>query len=410
MKILSAIAFAASLLCLTVRAEDGKPDPIRSAGLPVAELKRKTPVDFEKEILPLLKNSCLACHNTTKAKGGLNLETPQLITKGGDTGSAVAPGKSAESLLFKAASHLDPELIMPPKDNKANAPNLAPDQLALVKLWIEQGAKGEVRAATPVNWLDKPPALDPIFAVALTQDGQFAACGRGNRIDVYHVPSGRIVARLADAKLAGAGLTNAAHRDVVNSLAFNPDGTLLASASFREVKLWRRPRDVRQPLPVLTNSTAVLAVSPDRRWLATATAEYVIALHDLLNAGHVVRALTGHSNTITSLKFSPDSTQLCSGSADQTLRLWKASDGSSVTSIDAASPVHAVTWLAEGRQIASGGADGAIRIWSAPKLDAVKELKGHTNAVTATCRRCRRREAAGRRTERRVRSRRSCGP
>ena len=267
MKILSAIALAASLLCLAARAEDAKPDPVRSTGLPIAELKRETPVDFEKEILPLLKNSCLACHNTTKAKGGLNLETPQLITKGGDTGPAVAPGKSAESLLFKAASHLDPELIMPPKDNKANAPNFSPDQLALLRLWIEQGARGEVRAATAVNWLDKPPALDPIFAVALTQDGQFAACGRGNRIDVYHVPSGQIVARLADAKLAGAGLTNAAHRDVVNSLAFNPDGTLLASASFREVKLWRRAPDAVKLQ--LADAGTTIAASPDGKWIAS---------------------------------------------------------------------------------------------------------------------------------------------
>ena len=38
-----------------------------AAGLQVAELKRETPVDFEKEILPVFRNSCLACHNTTKA-------------------------------------------------------------------------------------------------------------------------------------------------------------------------------------------------------------------------------------------------------------------------------------------------------------------------------------------------------
>ena len=203
-------------------AEEPKTEGPKPSSLAVAELKRETPVDFEKEVLPILKNNCLACHNTTKAKGGLNLETPQLILKGGDSGPAVSPGKSADSLVFKAASHLDPELIMPPKDNKANASDFAPGQLALLKLWIEQGAKGEVRAATPENWLEKPPSLDPILAIALTQDGQFAACGRGNRIDVYHLPASRLVARLADEKLSAAGLTNAAHRDLVNSLAFNP--------------------------------------------------------------------------------------------------------------------------------------------------------------------------------------------
>jgi hypothetical protein len=132
-------------------AQEAKP-----ASLPVAELKHETSVDFEKEILPALKSNCLACHNTTKAKGGLNLETPQLMLKGGDTGPAVAPGKGAESLVFKAAAHLDPELIMPPKDNKANASELTPGNPRRLAL-DRSGRQGRSAAAAPVSWLDKPP-------------------------------------------------------------------------------------------------------------------------------------------------------------------------------------------------------------------------------------------------------------
>ncbi len=374
-----------------------------AAGLSIAELNRDTPVDFEKEILPALKNNCLACHNTTKAKGGLNLETPQLMLKGGDTGPAVAPGKSAESLVLMAAEHLYPELIMPPKDNKANASDLTPEQLALLRLWIDQGAKGEVRAATPVNWLDKPPVLDPIFSVALTKDGQFAACGRGNRIDVYHVPSSQLIARLADDKLAAAGLTNATHRDLVNSVAFNPDGTLLASAAYREVKLWRRPRDVQKFSFDLVSNPRSFAVSPDRKWLAIATDAHDIKLHEL-PSGRLARKLTGHSNEVASLKFSPDSTRLCSGSVDKTLRIWSVADGGLATAVQSPSEINAVVWLADGKQIASADADGLVRLWSsggrpgdaqsstqkdqsllasAPAMELVKELKGHEGAVTA---------------------------
>jgi WD40 repeat protein len=371
----------------------------KPTGLAVAELSRDTRVDFEKEILPALKNNCLACHNTTKAKGGLNLETPQLMLKGGDTGPAVVPGKSAESLVFKAAANLDPELTMPPKDNKANASNLAAEQLALLKLWIDQGAKGDVRTATPVNWLDKPPALDPIFAVALTRDGQFAACGRGNRIDVYHVPSSRLIARLADEKLAVAGLTNTAHRDLVNSLAFNPESTLLASAAYREVKLWRRPRNVEKFSFDAADAILSFAISPDRKWLAAATA-HQIALYEL-PSGRLARTFTGHSNDVASLKFSPDSTRVCSGSSDKTLRVWTVSDGNLAATVETPSAINAVVWLADGRQIASAGADGLVSLWSPggrrgepqssqqkeqgllPAMELVKELKGHDGAVIA---------------------------
>src|SRR3954465_6250016 len=89
--------------------------------LPIAEVKRSDPVDFEREILPILKNNCLACHNQTKPKGGLVLETPQTILKGGDGGPAAIAKKPGESLLLKAAAHQDPDLVMPPADNKVAA-------------------------------------------------------------------------------------------------------------------------------------------------------------------------------------------------------------------------------------------------------------------------------------------------
>ncbi len=376
--------FASALVTSFIaKAEEPKAAPGKPAGIAVAELKRETPVDFEKEILPIFKNSCLACHNQTKAKGGLNLETPQLMLKGGDTGPAVIAGKSIESLAFKAATHVDPDLIMPPRDNKANAPDLKPEQLALLKLWIEQGAKGEVRSTAPVNWLDKPPALDPIFAVALTQDGQFAACGRGNRIDVYHVPSGRIAASLTDPKFyPAAGLTNAAHRDLVNSLAFNPDGTLLASAAFREVKLWRRPRDVQRFSVLISNLPVAFALSSDRKRLAVASEDHRVEIVEF-PSGRLLHELTGHSNRVTSLRFSTDNALLASGSTDKTIRLWKAGDGAEVSSAETPGEVRAVAWLPEGRQLAAAGADGTIRLFKVEGFSLAKEFKGHDGAIDA---------------------------
>src|SRR5688500_5869491 len=98
------------LIAVTAWAAEPRP-------LPMANVTRDTSVDFEKEILPILKNNCLACHGESKPKAGLVLETPQSILKGGDSGPAVVPGKSAESILLKAAAHKDVDMIMPPRDN-----------------------------------------------------------------------------------------------------------------------------------------------------------------------------------------------------------------------------------------------------------------------------------------------------
>lgn len=375
------------LAAIILRAEE--PSPNVGDRLTVAELKRETPVDFEKEILPFLKNSCLACHNTTKAKGGLNLETPPFILKGGDTGPGVAPGKSAESLVFKAAAHLDRDLIMPPKDNKANAPDLKPDQLALLKLWIDQGARGEVRAAAPVTWLEQPPHLDPTLAIALTGDGQFAVAGRGNRIDVYHVPSRQFLTRLIDPQL-GAGFTNAAHRDLVNALAFNADGTLLASAGYREVKLWSRSRDVQRAAFDTGNAVTALAVSPDRRWLATPAPDHAIAIWNF-NTGRRERLLTGHSNAVTSLRFSPDSARLASLAEGESVRVCSVAEGAALKLITLPASARAISWLADATRLAVGCDDGSIRIVrvatsggeSSESQIMAKEAAGQSNAVTA---------------------------
>src|SRR6267154_579498 len=149
-RINSALAACVFLFCVSamLRAEDppkkAKPKPsTKSAPIAITDLKREKPVDFEAEVLPVLRRNCIACHNSTKSENHLVLETPQTILKGGDTSPAVVPKKSGESLLLKAAAHLD-DPTMPPPDNNVKAMPLSPDELGLIKLWIDQGAGGQV--------------------------------------------------------------------------------------------------------------------------------------------------------------------------------------------------------------------------------------------------------------------------
>lgn len=205
-----------------------------AAPLPIATIQRETPVDFAAEVFPALRKNCLACHNQTKAKAGLVLESPETILKGGDSGPSVVAGKSAESLLFLTSAHLE-DPVMPPAGNASRAVNLTPEQLALLKLWIDQGAKGSSSsmASAPSHWETiRRPA---IYAVAISPDNRFIACGRGQTIQIYDLPARKLCAELSDPDASGKS-----HLDVVQSLAFGPDGTL-ASGGFREVKLWRRP-------------------------------------------------------------------------------------------------------------------------------------------------------------------------
>src|SRR4051812_3472671 len=116
-------------------AQDAK-DPKAIPPIKVVALDRKEPVTYEKDVEPILINKCAFCHSGNLKEGKLDMASFDALMKGGKRGPSVVPGKSADSLLYKLSGKtLKP--LMPPKSEEP----LTPEELALIKLWIDQGAK-----------------------------------------------------------------------------------------------------------------------------------------------------------------------------------------------------------------------------------------------------------------------------
>src|SRR5262247_2424274 len=90
---------------------------------------------FEKKIRPVLASQCYACHSKSAAapQGGLLLDSPQGIRRGGNSGALIQPGDPDNSLLIRALRHTDKKLKMPPGDP------LSPEVVANFELWIRDG-------------------------------------------------------------------------------------------------------------------------------------------------------------------------------------------------------------------------------------------------------------------------------
>lgn len=118
--------------------------PAPGARLPTT---RSKPVEFLREIQPILREHCYECHAGTTVEGDLNLGIKASALRGGDGGAAILAGKSEKSLLIQLISGMDENRLMPPEGNKP----LTEQQISLLRAWIDQGAK----------WPDGADVVDP---------------------------------------------------------------------------------------------------------------------------------------------------------------------------------------------------------------------------------------------------------
>lgn len=119
------------------------------------------PIDYLRDIKPVLKERCFACHGALKQQSGLRLDTGKLIRHGGDSGPAVVAGNVSTSRLLERIQSEDPSLRMPPEGKPLSA-----EQIQSIRAWIEHGAtspEGEQPEQDPrEHWAFKRPVKAPL--------------------------------------------------------------------------------------------------------------------------------------------------------------------------------------------------------------------------------------------------------
>jgi len=184
----------------------------------------------------------------------------------------------------------------------------------------------------------------PVHAIA------FSPAGTGEMVSAH--ADGAL--RLWDVAIGGQIAVLAEHGAPVRALAFNADGSRLASAGGNLILLW----NLTATRPVgrfegHTQEIRALAFSPDGTLLASGGDDQTIHLWDLVSATPLA-ALEGHSAPVLDLVFSPDGALIASAGEDGTVRLWDSASGGGMTLAEHEAPVRAVAFSPDGTLLIAG--------------------------------------------------------
>ncbi len=121
--------------------------------------------------------------------------------------------------------------------------------------------------------------------------------------------------------------------------------------------------------------------SPDGRYLASGSGDKTIKISGVAT-GKQLRTLTGHSDTVSSVVYSPDGRYLASGSNDKTIKIWEVATGKQLRTLTGHyGEVYSVVYSPDGRYLASGSWDKTIKIWDVVTGKQLRTLTGHSSPV-----------------------------
>ncbi|KUM60481.1 hypothetical protein ACN42_g6647 [Penicillium freii] len=219
-----------------------------------------------------------------------------------------------------------------------------------------------------------------VTSVAFSPDGKLVASGSTDQsVKVWNTITGAIHKTLEG------------HSRWVTSVVFSPDSKFVASGSRDStVNVWniltgdilrKLAGDMRESDSGYSQWVTSTAFSPDGLFLACAAED--ITLQNT-TTGEIHQRIAGYYNPSNSVAFSPDGILLASGSDDNTVKLWNTVTGDIHKVLDGHSAlVNSVAFSPDGTLVASGSDDNTVKLWNTMTGAIHQTLEGHSEGVTS---------------------------
>ncbi|HEY0455523.1 MAG TPA: c-type cytochrome domain-containing protein, partial [Verrucomicrobiae bacterium] len=316
--------------------------------------------DFS-QIQTVFDKHCTECHDAQDPEAMLVLESFEGLLKGGESGPAIVPGKSAESLLLKMIEGKiekdGKKKIMPPGKRE----KLSAEEIASIKSWIDSGAAAPMvvnaRELVLPKIAPKVPPRNSIFALAYAPGPKLVGYARSGEVEIRSAEDRRLVRTLKG------------HQGAVNALVFSVDGKQLFAAGGEaglvgEVRQWEvGTGKLLHVFEGHRDALYAVALSPDGKTLATGGYDQKIKLWNV-KSGEQIRMLSGHNGAVFGLSFRADGKILASASADRTVKLWEVATGERRDTLSQSlKELYSVAFSPDGKRLAAAGVDNRIRVW-----------------------------------------------
>ena len=310
-------------------------------------------VSYHREIVPVLRANCVACHKPGKLKGGLDLTSHAALLRGGRDGIVIKPGDSKGSTLVESICGEEPEM---PKDGEP----LTSAEVGIISRWIDQGAREDAPADAGPRTPAGPPvyrSLPAIHTLAFSPDGALLAVAGRHEIILHKADGSGIIARLAG------------DSPRLESVTFSTDGKLLAAcggatSEFGEIQIWdMAKRELIRSIKASTDSLFGVAFSPDNQRVAAGCADKLVRVFAIAGGNEVMRC-DNHIDWVFGAVFTGDGQRLVSVSRDKAAKIIDVVTGQLIDDVNR--PRDALICLARHPKddlVATGGMEGKIRLF-----------------------------------------------